>query len=319
MRRLRVLPHAVRLVCCLLMLLVHSNGAKAEIPETVLPRSARLVVAQIGNNPLKYHAQLAPLVAYVADRMADLGIRRGEVVVARNLTELSRKLAAGEVDWCNATIHAAFSLEADGLAEPLLLRHKQGVSLYKTVFVSRAEEPLSSLADLRAKRIAFGETDSTSSFHLPSALAVEAGLALFPLQQPEQAVPPAKTGYLFAGTPLNQATWVVRGLADAAAFSNLDWETPQSVPPVLRDRLKMFHVSQPVPRALELVSPALDARLRDRLREILLNAPADPEGRLALEAYQQTSGFATISDEQKELLSKARALLKRTPIPQGQP
>jgi phosphonate transport system substrate-binding protein len=118
-------------------------------------------------------------------------------------------------------------------------------------------------------------------------------------------------GYLFAGSERNIVTWVQKGLVDVGAVSNIDWENPQLVPPSFRPDLEVIGATPDYPRALELVRGSLDARIRERLRALLLEAAQDPDAGAALAQYFQTSGFAPIdADSERALHELQRGVLK---------
>jgi phosphonate transport system substrate-binding protein len=91
-------------------------------------------------------------------------------------------------------------------------------------------------------------------------------------------------------------------LADAGAFSNLDWDKEDHLPSRYRDQFSVFHILPPVIRAVELVRPDLDPVIKSRLETILLQAENDPKAQPVLHAYQETKKFGKLSDQQKQLI-----------------
>ena len=75
-----------------------------------------------------------------------------------------------------------------------------------------------------------------------------------------------------------------------------DWESPQRMPPAYRAQMRVLHVSQPFPRALELVSERLAPDRRERLKAVLLEAQHDPAAAAALKACFSTNGFVVIDE-----------------------
>jgi phosphonate transport system substrate-binding protein len=63
------------------------------------------------------------------------------------------------------------------------------------------------------------------------------------------------------------------------------------------------------PLALEMVRGDLDAKVRARLREILLEAANDPDAREALLHYARTTRFLPIDPATDEALAHVRAAI----------
>ena len=78
---------------------------------------------------------------------------------------------------------------------------------------------------------------------------------------------------------------MVKGLVDAGVMSDLDWNDPARMPPNYRAELRILHVSAEFPRALELVSAKMKPAVRERLKQVLLDAEHDPAATKALEAF----------------------------------
>jgi phosphonate transport system substrate-binding protein len=97
---------------------------------------------------------------------------------------------------------------------------------------------------------------------------------------------------------------VQKGLVDVGAISSTDWNNPQLVPPAFRPDLELIGTTPEYPRALEMVRGSLDARIRERLRKLLLDAASDPEAGTALAQYFQTTGFAPVDPDATRILQQ---------------
>ena len=64
--------------------------------------------------------------------------------------------------------------------------------------------------------------------------------------------------------------------------------------------------TEPVPRAMELVSGGMDPVVADRLRQVLLGASADPQARDALRQFFRTTGFYEVDAATAARLEKLR-------------
>lgn len=270
-----------------------------------------LVLGRISDDPKAHYEQLKPLLDYVVPRMADVGIREGRILMARDAQQMRSYLRRGRVDWVTETAASGVQMQLRAGAQPLLLTERNGVRYYHTVFIARRDRGLRTLDDMRGHSIAFQNASSTSSYFVPAEALLARGMPLEILLSPEDRPADGSVGYLFARSELNVSTWVHKGLVDAGALSNVDWDSAQRVPASYRRDLVVFHETEAVPRALEVVRGDLDARIRDRLREVLLQAADDPDARVALMRFFQTTRFLPIDATGEASLARLRAAVAR--------
>jgi phosphonate transport system substrate-binding protein len=270
-----------------------------------------LVIGRISDNPKAHYEQLKPLLDYVVPRMADVGIREGRILMAHDAQQMRSYLRRGRVDWVTETAGTAMMLANGAGAKPLLLTERDGVSRYATVFFARRDSGIGSLADLRGRAVAFQNPYSTSAYYVPATELVDAGLKLEILLSPADRPARDTVGYLFARTEPNITTWVHKRLVDVGVMSNLDWENPQRVPLAFRSDLKVIHETTDYPRALEMVRGDLDPKVEARLREVLLEAAADPDAREALLQFFKTTRFLPIDPQSRDALQYIGAGVQR--------
>jgi len=265
-----------------------------------------LVLGRISDDPKLHYEQLKPLLDYVVPRMADVGIREGRVLMARDAQQMASYLRRGQVDWVTETAGTAMLLEKRGGAQPLLLTERDGVSRYRSLIFVRADSGLRSLDDLRGRSVAFQNNASTSAYFVPTIELLRRGMSLSLLLSPMDKPAGDSVGYVFARSELNIGAWVHKRLVDAGAMSELDWNNPARVPPSFRHDLVVIHTAEPVPRALEMVRGDLDPRVQARLREVLIQASADPEAREALKYFFRTTRFLPIGTDDQLALDRLR-------------
>lgn len=263
-----------------------------------------LVLGRISDDPKTHYEQLKALLDYVVPRMADVGIREGRILMAKDSHQMASYLRRGRVDWVTETTGTAMLLRQRASAQPLLLTERDGVSHYHSVFFARRDSGLHSLGDLAGHSIAFQRPTSTSAYFVPAAELLQRGLPLEILVSAEDPIDPGSVGYLFAWSELNISTWVHKGLADAGVMSNLDWNNPRRMPPAFRDDLVVIAESADYPRAIEMVRSNLDPRVEARLREVLLDAAGDPEAGDALLRFFNTTRFMPIDPESRHALDR---------------
>lgn len=265
-----------------------------------MPASANdphvLVLGRVSDDPKAHYEQLKPLLDYVVPRMAGVGITEGRILMARDLQQMTSYMRRGRVDWVTETSANAMRLQQRSGAEALLLTERDGVSRYRSLTFARRDSGIVSLEGLRGHTIAFQNPSSTSAYVVPAMGLLREGLPLQLLLSPMDNPDPASVGYLFARSELNIATWVHKGLADAGTMSNLDWNNPERMPPSYRADFVVIDRSEAFPRAVEMVRGDLDRRIRDRLREVLLEAGKDPDAREALLRFFRTTGFHPVDE-----------------------
>ncbi len=268
-----------------------------------------LVIGRVSDNPQKHYKRLKPLVDYAVSHMKDLGIIRGEVLFANNNQEMIEYLKEGRVDWVTETIFSALIFCKETGAEIMAKRWKGGSADYHTIFFTRNDSQIKSIKNLKGKKIAFEDPGSTTSYFIPIIEIQKAGLKPVELNGPRVKPPAEKVGYVFAGRDINVTTWVFKGLADAGAYSNQDWENKDDCPEAFKRNLKIIHRTKPFPRAVEIIRKDVNPEVKKRLKAILLDAHTDPNAKNALKAYRNTTRFDGLTKETKDSLEEAKNLL----------
>lgn len=273
--------------------------------------SGVLVLGRISDDPRAHYDQLKPLLDYVVPRMADVGIREGRILMARDVQQMASYMRRGRVDWVTETAGTGMLLRQRAQATPLLLTERDGTSHYHSVFFARRDRGLRRLEDLRGRRVAFQRPSSTSAYFVPAAELLGRSMPLEILLSPDDQPSGRAVGYLFARSELNISTWVHKGLVDAGVMSNLDWENPRRVPTAFRRDFTIIGRTQDYPRAVELVRGDLEPRVAARLREVLLQAPHDAAGREALLRFFETTRFLPVDAASARALEQIGAGVAR--------
>lgn len=265
---------------------------------------AVLVLGRISDDPKAHYEQLRPLLDYVVPRMADVGIREGRILMAKDSHQMASYLRRGRVDWVTETTGTAMLLRQNAGARPLLLTERDGTSHYRSLFFARRDRGLHSLDALGGHSVAFQRPSSTSAYFVPAAELLRRGFSLEILLSPEDRIAQDSVGYLFAWSELNISTWVHKGLADVGVMSNLDWNNPDRMPPAFRDDLVVIGETPDYPRAIEMVRADLDPRVESRLRQVLIDAAGDPDAADALLRFFDTTRFMPIDPESQRALER---------------
>lgn len=270
-----------------------------------------LVLGRISNDPRSHYDQLSALLDYVVPRMAEVGIRRGRVLMAGDAQQMASYLRRGRVDWVTETAGTGLLLSERSGAEVLVATERDGVALYHSVIFVRRDSGISDLAGLRGRSIAFQNANSTSAYYAPAAAILDAGLPLEVLLSPRDRPREDGVGYLFVQSEGNVAAWVHKRLVDAGAFSHIDWRRLQLLPASYRQDLQVIHSTHDFPRGVEVVRAGLSAPRKQRLREVLLAAAADPAAAEPLKRFFGTNGFVAIDGDMAAALEQTRDTARR--------
>lgn len=265
-----------------------------------------LVLGRITLEPGRNVDRLNAMAEYLGARLAPDGIEAVKIAIAETPEEMSAMLRDGRVDLFSETPFIALELMEQGLAEPLMREWKKGVAEYHTVIIARREGDVRSLADLPGRKFAFEDAGSTSGYLLPRAALEASGLSLAKLDNPRGEPRDGRVGYSFANGEINVVAWVNRGLADAGAISNLDWQNPEKAPERLRSDLTIIHETESITRSLMMVRQALDADVKRRLALILEHMHETPEGRIALKRYFKVARYDRLRGDAAAGMEAAR-------------
>ena len=83
------------------------------------------------------------------------------------------------------------------------------------------------------------------------------------------------------------------------------------VPPSVRQELVTLAESPPILRSMLLVNGRLDAELKQAIKQILLQASDDEEGKAALKAYYKVKKYTELEGESLANLNRMRQLYGR--------
>src|SRR5690606_8143645 len=79
-------------------------------PARAADNSHVLVLGRISDDPKAHYHQLRPLLDYLVPRMADVGIREGRILMAKDEQQMASYLRRGRVDWVTETAAASVLL-----------------------------------------------------------------------------------------------------------------------------------------------------------------------------------------------------------------
>lgn len=148
-----------------------------------------------------------------------------------------------------------------GCAELLALAVRHGDSVYYSGIFARTDSGINGLADLKGKKVALGDVNSTSSFNVPVAMMIEKGL------QPARDL----GGINMAGSHANVLKALAEGLVDAGGASFDSFEKAVNSKAIDPSKVKVVVKSSPIPYPPLAIHPKVDAGIKGKLKEAFNN------------------------------------------------
>jgi len=186
---------------------------------------------------------------------------------------------------------------------------------YKAFIITKTDSGINTLADLKGKSFAFGDTTSASSSLVPKGALIKAGI------NPDKDLKSVNISNQSA-----IAVAVYQGKADAGAIYN-DARTNKEVTDQYSDILqktKVIYTSDLIPCDPQIVRKDLTQALAGQIRAALLKYSGDPEGKQVLNDLFSISALGATSDSDYDGLRNtvkavAPDLLKGYPSPTPAP
>jgi phosphonate transport system substrate-binding protein len=271
------------------------------------PVALRLgVVAEEPNEPDRMLRVFGEMLARLRVQLEPVNVRVGGLVIARDLDDLSQRIARGEVEFVIETVFPTLVLQhRSRRLDPALVVVRRGQREYRSVFFTREEAPLRSLRDLRGRTLVLQAARSTSAFALPKAELERAGISL--VSADDHRAGRDDVRYVLALAEINQAVWVLHGKGDAGAFNEGDWA---ALPDKIRSQLRVFHESRPILRGLLSFRAGLDARVRRQVEEALVGLDGDEAGRAALTRASGVTRFERLSARDRREIQGWASILR---------
>jgi phosphonate transport system substrate-binding protein len=166
-------------------------------------------------------------------------------------------MAAGHIDVAFFGPGTFLEAKGRGAAELLAVEETDGKSIYYAGFFHRKDSGMKGLADLRGKTVALGDPKSTSSFTVPVAMLVGAGID-----------PPRHLGkILMAGSHSAALEQLEAGHVDAAGASINAYDKAVEANAIDGDKVVLLARSEPIPSPPIAMRAALPAEIKARLRK----------------------------------------------------
>ena len=203
-------------------------------------------------------------------------------------------LAADRLDivWYGGFTSVQATQRAKG-ATRLVMREED--ASFKSVFVTRTDSGIKSLADLKGKTFAFGSVSSTSGHLMPRHFLRAAGI------DPERDL--RKFG--FSGAHDATAAWVGAGRVDAGAINFLVWKKLVDKKKIDTKKTHVFWTTPPYVDYVWVARGGVPREIREKFKQALLKLDySKPEHKKVMD-LQRTRKFIPAKDSDWDGIKKA--------------
>lgn len=153
-----------------------------------------------------------------------------------------------------------------GCAELLAMAVKHGESVYYSGIFARKDANINSIADLKGKRIALGDVNSTSSFNVPVAMMLKNGV------NPSRDA----ASINMAGSHANVLKALSEGLVDAGGASFDSYEKAVNQKAIDPSKIKVIVKSEPLPHPPLAIHPEVNKEIKSKLKFAFSNVDKLP-------------------------------------------
>jgi phosphonate transport system substrate-binding protein len=281
-------------------------------------------IGTVDVDAVKQIIKFQPTADYIAAKLSNNQTTHynGKVIITSTVNDMINLLKEQKIDLYFESPFTIALVDKESGAVPFLLRWKEGVAQYHSIFIVKKNSPINTINDFVGKTIAFEAPESTSGYLLPKAYLVQKGFSLSG-EATESYLTQGRAGgvlsggsnitnssidesignsnsnnntirYVFAREDQNIPLWIVEGKADIGVISNVDieQETYESV----KSQLKIVDRTIDVPRHVVSHRSELDPVLVEKIKHMLVYMDKDQEGIKILKNFEETTKYEEIKN-----------------------
>lgn len=274
-----------RLILFSALLLIVAPAWAGEVPKLLQ------VAAIPDENPNELLRIYTPFAEYLA---RELGIKVRFVPVV-DYAATVEGLAAKKLDlvWYGGFTSVQAVKRTNGNAHRLVMRQEDAE--FKSVFITRPDTGIKTLADLKGKTFAFGSVSSTSGHLMPRYFLLKNGV------KPERDLKQVA----YSGAHDATALWVASGKVAAGALNFLVWDKLVQTKKVDTGKVIVFWTTPPYVDYVWTVRGDLDTGLQERIASAFLKLDyANPAHRRLLDLHR-TKKYIRATDEEWKGIEEA--------------
>ena len=239
------------------------------------------VSAAIAAEPVKVGvaAMISPkeTVRYYKQLIDYIGAKLGspvEMVQKENYDEMDGMLERGEVQVAFLCSGPYVKDRAKFGAELLVAPQSYGQPFYHAYIITHKDSPIKDMAGLKGKRFAFTDPKSNTGALVPTFMVAK-----------EFNVKPEKyfSEVMYTRSHDKSVEAVAKKVADGASIDSLIYDYAVKKNPVYTSQTKIIKKSPPYGIPPLVVRKEMDAALKGKIKNILLNMHSDPQGKAILD------------------------------------
>ena len=248
-------------------------------PAAPAPGETKLVMAFVPSGEARTILESGNKIAHLLEVATGY---KFETFVATSYAGVIEAMGARRADigWLN-TFSYVVAHEKYGV-EVRLVTVRFGNPYYKAQIIAQSGSAINSLADLKGKRFAYVDANSTSGYLFPRVGLKKAGY------DPDKLF--GQT--IFAGSHNNVVLAVYQGRVDAGAVFEDARATVQKTLPDVMQKVKVVWKSDPIPNDTVSFRGDLPADIKDRVTKALLRFSQQPAGLDALKSLYEIEALA---------------------------
>lgn len=267
-------------LCSLLIICSSCNRSDPPPTITIAPeKNSQDAPAPPKLNPLRIGmgAMITPKEGYVYYQQLQGYIQKRlgrpvQLVDRENYDEMNDLLESGGVDiafvCAGPYVEGKSKFNLELLAMPLV----KGQPIYHSYILAHKDSPVNSFKELRGKTFAFTDPKSNSGKLVPTYMLAKMK------ETPESYF--SRVEFTYGHDKSIKA--VAEKIVDGAAVDSLIWEYTALKKPELTGQTKIIAKSAPYGIPPLVVRAGLDPEIKKKVKDILLNAADDPEGKTIL-------------------------------------
>jgi phosphonate transport system substrate-binding protein len=223
-----------------------------------------------------------PLKDYLEAKLS----KKIELIVTTEYSSMIEAMHFGRIDVAYFGPLSYVLAKSKSDIEPFAAMVEGGKPTYRSILIANANSGVNAIADIRGKKMVFGDPASTSSHLIPKAMLEDAGLKADQDYQQN-----------FVGAHDAVAANVANGNADAGGLSEVIWNTLVERKLIDPAKVKVLGYSKEYPQYPWTMRSDLNPDLKNNIRNAFLTLH-DP---VVLKNFK-AEGFAPITDKDYDII-----------------
>ncbi|TCK18585.1 phosphonate transport system substrate-binding protein [Thiogranum longum] len=263
---------------------------------TGLPCAVADTPLLLGIHPYKTPSRLLAAFTPLADYLSKGLGRRVEIRISPDYQSHIQAIGEDRLDIAYLGPASYIALTEKYGEKPLLAKQViHGKATFRGAIIARSDSTIRSLAELKGKRFAFGDPESTMSSLLPRYMLLQAGIRLEDL-----------AAYRFLGSHNNVALGVLSGDFDAGGVKEAVYKKYRA------KGLKLVTYTPEIAEHLFVASKRMDRSRVKRIGNLLLALDKSANGRKIMEAIKPgMTAMVRVKDSDYQTLRDILRTLKR--------